>query len=89
MQPDATAKCVPNCAPSSSPRSTRPWHGWCGWHGTSARPPPGIDAALVLTRRVFVQGFPFSLYFVELPTRYRVLAVDHARRRPFYWRNRR
>jgi hypothetical protein len=36
--------------------------------------PPGIDAMLGV-RRVFAQRFPFSLYFVELPTRYRVLAV--------------
>lgn len=50
--------------------------------------PPGIDATLGI-RRVFVQRFPFSLYFVELPTRFRVLAVAHARRRPFYWRDRR
>ena len=50
--------------------------------------PPGIDPALGV-RRVFVTRFPFSVYFVELPTRYRVLAVAHARRRPFYWRDRR
>ena len=50
--------------------------------------PPGIDPTLGV-RRVFVQRFPFSLYFVELPTRFRVLAVAHARRRPFYWRARR
>jgi toxin ParE1/3/4 len=49
--------------------------------------PPGIDPALGV-RRVFVERFPFSLYFVELPTRFRVLAVAHARRRPFYWRGR-
>lgn len=50
--------------------------------------PPGIDPAFGV-RRVFVQRFPFSLYFIELPTRFRVLAVAHARRRPFYWRERR
>ena len=50
--------------------------------------PPGIDAALGV-RRMFVTRFPFSVYFVELPTRYRVLAVAHARRRPFYWQARR
>lgn len=49
---------------------------------------PGIDPALGV-RRVFVTRFPYSLYFIELPTRYRVLAVAHARRRPFYWRDRR
>ena len=38
--------------------------------------------------RVFFKRFPYSLFFIELPTRYRVLAVAHARRRPFYWRDR-
>jgi hypothetical protein len=32
-----------------------------------------------------VKRFPFSVYFIELPTRLRVLAVAHGRRRPFYW----
>ena len=50
--------------------------------------PPGVDPTLGV-RRVFVKRFPFSIYFVELPTRYRVLAVAHARRRPYYWRDRR
>lgn len=50
--------------------------------------PPGIDPTLGV-RRVFVKRFPFSLYFVELPTRFRVLAVSHAHRQPFYWRDRR
>ena len=43
-----------------------------------------FDATLGV-KRVFVKRFPFSIYFIELPTRYRVLAVAHARRRPFYW----
>jgi toxin ParE1/3/4 len=49
--------------------------------------PPGIDPALGV-KRVFVKRFPFSIYFLELPTRFRVLAVAHARRRPFYWADR-
>ncbi len=49
--------------------------------------PPGIDPTLGV-RRVFMQRFPFSVYFIELPTRFRVLAFAHARRRPFYWRDR-
>jgi toxin ParE1/3/4 len=49
--------------------------------------PPGIDRALGI-KRVFVKRFPFSIYFIELPTRFRVLAVAHAKREPFYWRNR-
>jgi toxin ParE1/3/4 len=50
--------------------------------------PPGADPSLGI-RRVFVERFPFSVYFIELPTRFRVLAVAHARQRPFYWRDRR
>ncbi len=49
--------------------------------------PPGFDASLGV-KRVFVKRFPFSIYFVELPSRFRVLAVAHARRTPFYWRAR-
>ena len=49
--------------------------------------PPGIDPSLGV-KRVFVKRFPFSIYFLELPTRFRVLAVAHARRRPFYWADR-
>jgi hypothetical protein len=48
---------------------------------------PGIDPTLGV-KRVFVKRFPYSVYFVELPTRYRVLAFAHARRKPFYWRGR-
>jgi plasmid stabilization system protein ParE len=49
--------------------------------------PPGIDPALGV-KRVFVKRFPFSIYFLDLPTRFRVLAVAHSRRRPFYWAER-
>ena len=49
--------------------------------------PPGIDPTLGV-KRVFVKRFPFSIYFIELPTRFRVLAVAHARRRPRYWSDR-
>lgn len=49
--------------------------------------PPGIDASLGV-RRVFMKRFPFSVFFIELPTRFRVLAVAHGRRLPFYWRTR-
>jgi toxin ParE1/3/4 len=49
--------------------------------------PPGIDPTLGI-KRVFVKRFPFSIYFIELPTRFRVLAVAHGRRRPFYWGDR-
>src|SRR5262245_65754448 len=33
--------------------------------------PPGIDPTLGV-KRVFVKRFPFSIYFIELPTRFRV-----------------
>lgn len=49
--------------------------------------PPGIDPTLGI-KRVFVKRFPFSIYFIELPTRFRVLAVAHAKRRPLYWGDR-
>ncbi len=45
---------------------------------------PGIDATLGV-KRIFMKRFPYSVFFIELPTRYRVLAVAHARRKPFYW----
>jgi len=49
--------------------------------------PLGIDPTLGI-KRVFVKRFPFSIYFIELPTRFRALAVAHGRRRPFYWGDR-
>ena len=49
--------------------------------------PPGIDPALGV-RRVFMKRFPFSVYFIEVPTRFRVIAFAHAKRTPFYWRDR-
>ena len=51
--------------------------------GTSPLVDPGLGI-----KRVFVERFPFSVYFIELPDRFRVLAVAHARRLPFYWRDR-
>jgi len=49
--------------------------------------PPGIDPTFGV-KRVFMKRFPFSVFFIELPTRYRILAVAHGRRLPFYWRAR-
>jgi toxin ParE1/3/4 len=49
--------------------------------------PPGIDPGLGV-KRVFMKRFPYSVYFIELPTRFRILAFAHARREPFYWRDR-
>ena len=49
--------------------------------------PPGVDPALGV-KRVFMKRFPFSVYFLALPTRFRVLAVAHQRRRPLYWLDR-
>ena len=39
-------------------------------------------------RRCPLRRFPHALFFVELPEEFRVLAVAHDRRRPFYWRQR-
>lgn len=39
-------------------------------------------------RRIPLQRFPYALVFIELPTRFRVLAVAHDRRKPGYWRAR-
>ena len=39
-------------------------------------------------KRVHLERFPFSLIFIELPDRIRILAVAHNRRKPFYWRDR-
>ena len=50
--------------------------------------PPLMDLGLGI-KRVFVECFPFSVYFIELPDRFRVLAVAHAKRLPYYWRDRR
>lgn len=40
------------------------------------------------TRRVFVRGFPYSVYYEMLPTCIRVLAVAHQRRHPRRWQRR-
>ena len=49
--------------------------------------PPGIDPTLGV-KRVFMKRFPYSVYFIEMPTRFRILAFAHAHQRPFYWRDR-
>jgi toxin ParE1/3/4 len=49
--------------------------------------PPGIEPTLGI-KRIFVKRFPFSIYFIEMPTRFRVLAIAHGKRRPFYWGDR-
>jgi toxin ParE1/3/4 len=49
--------------------------------------PPGIDPVLGV-KRVFMNRFPYSVYFIELPTRFRILAFAHAHREPLYWKDR-
>jgi hypothetical protein len=44
------------------------------WLAEHLGSPPGIDPTLGI-KRVFVKRFPFSVHFIELPTRFR---------RPFY-----
>ena len=54
-------------------------------HSLAILPGSEPDAPI---RRIELQRFPCSLVFIELPTRIRVLAVAHDRRRPGYWRDR-
>ncbi len=49
--------------------------------------PPHVEPALGI-KRVFVERFPFSVFFLEQPDRFRVLAVAHGKRLPFYWQDR-
>jgi len=39
-------------------------------------------------RRVALPRFPFVLYYLELPDALWITAVAHAKREPFYWRDR-
>ena len=39
-------------------------------------------------RKRNVEGFPFSVAFLELESEVRILAVAHGRRRPGYWKTR-
>lgn len=39
-------------------------------------------------RRVLVQGFPYSLVYLDLDEETVVIAVAHGKRRPGYWRDR-
>ena len=57
------------------------------WVAPHIGSPPGIEPTLGI-KRIFVKRFPFSVYFIELPTRFRVLAFAHGKRRPFYWGDR-
>lgn len=54
--------------------------------GSLERIPLGDPAFPI--RRIHLRRFPYSLVFIELPTRIRVLALAHAARRPGYWRTR-
>ena len=48
---------------------------------------PGVPPDLGV-KRVFLRRFPYAVIFIEMPTRIRVIAVAHQRRRPGYWRGR-
>jgi len=52
-----------------------------------AFPHAGSPAA-ANTRRVFLQGFPFSIVYREVPAGIVVFAVAHQSRRPGYWESR-
>jgi toxin ParE1/3/4 len=55
--------------------------------GSSLAVLPGSEPDAPI-RRVHLTRFPYSVVYIELPTRLRVLAVQHGRRRPGYWRDR-
>ncbi len=55
--------------------------------GPHISPVPGVDPRSGV-KRVFMRRFPYAVVFIELPSRIRILAVAHQRRRPWYWRNR-
>jgi plasmid stabilization system protein ParE len=40
------------------------------------------------TRRVLLKRFPFIVYYRELPSTVKIIAVAHAYRRPGYWKER-
>jgi plasmid stabilization system protein ParE len=40
------------------------------------------------TRKMLVDGFPYSLVYSFVDGRIRLLAIAHQRRRPFYWSGR-
>lgn len=39
-------------------------------------------------RSAKVRGYPYRVFFVEIPGGVLVLAVAHAKQKPFYWRDR-
>lgn len=53
----------------------------------TATPVPDVPPDLPV-RRLFVQRFPYSVVFLDLPDQIRILAFAHARRRPGYWQGR-
>lgn len=39
-------------------------------------------------RRISVEDFPYSLYYLNLETKVLILAIIHDSRRPFFWKDR-
>jgi plasmid stabilization system protein ParE len=39
-------------------------------------------------RRCVLKRFPYSIFFIDLESEIRILAIAHGRRRPGYWRSR-
>ena len=39
-------------------------------------------------RQCVLKRFPYSIFFIELESEIRILAIAHGRRRPGYWRSR-
>ena len=52
------------------------------------REPHRVRPGLHGTHFVRVESFPHRIVFVEVPSAYFVVAVEHTHRRPGYWRRR-
>jgi len=51
-------------------------------------PMPAFVPAEAGVRHCSLERFPYMIYFVELDSEIRILAVAHIRRRPGYWKSR-
>ncbi len=57
----------------------------------SARAAPGLQVRTASGRaieRVFLNRFPYAIYFESLEEDCVIWAIAHGRRRPYYWRGR-
>jgi len=56
--------------------------------GMIGEAPQRWPASTYGTRRVLLRRFPFAVIYREQPSAIQVLAVAHAHRRPWYWKER-